>query len=218
VVAAASSKARRLKLIRRGPLVGALLAVLVAGLFFAFAEAANYVTELTRIIVEATPITAFDNRDPSRVRFGDLEFRGGLVLAANNTAFGGISGLHVEPDGSRFLAVTDRGSWLRGRIVYKDGRPAGIADAEMAPILGSDGKPMAARGWYDAEALTERDGMFYVAFERVEQIARFDYRREGLLARGQAINVPPDFKTLKYNKSLECLAAPRQGPLADCSS
>jgi len=103
---------------------------------------------------------------------------------------------------------------MAARTHRLQGRPAGIADAEMAPILGSDGKPLAARGWYDAEALTERDGMFYVSFERVEQIVRFDYRRDGLLARGQVINVPPDFKTLRYNKSLECLAAPRQGPLA----
>jgi hypothetical protein len=110
--------------------------------------------------------------------------------------------------------VTDRGSWVRGRIVYRDGRPAGIADAEMAPILGSDGKPLAARGWYDTESVAERDGVLYVGIERVEQIVRFDCRRDGLLARGEAINVPPDFRTYKYNKSLECLAAPNQGALA----
>ena len=162
---------------------------------FAFADAQRYPTAPTRIEIEAMPITSFDNRDPSQTRFGDLEFRGGLVLTSKNPAFGGISGIHVEPDGSHFIAVTDRGSWLRGRIVYRDGKPVGIADAEMAPILGSDGKPLAARGWYDAESLTERDGILYVGIERVEQIVRFDYRRDGLRARGQPINVPPDFKT-----------------------
>lgn len=205
-----------MNLLHRRPLVaGALcfgLAVVVG--HFAFAQAARYAPAPTRIEIGATPITSFDTRDPSRTRFGNLEFRGGLVLASKNPAFGGISGLHVEPDGSRFVAVTDNGSWLRGRIVYRDGRPAGIADAEMAPILGPDGKPLAARGWYDAESLAERDGMLYVGIERVEQIVRFDYRRDGLLARGQAINVPPDFKTFTYNKGLECLAAPRQGLLA----
>ena len=85
----------------------------------------------------------------------------------------------------------------------------------MAPILGPDGKPLAARGWYDVESLAELDGMFYVGIERVEQIVRFDYRRDGLLARGEPIAVPPDFKTFIYNKSLECLAAPPKGsPLA----
>lgn len=182
---------------------------------FAYAEAPLYAREATRIEIEATPITSFDNRDPSLTRFGALEFRGGLELTSKNPAFGGISGLHIEPDGTHFLAVTDHGSWLRGRIVYRDGKPIGIADAEIAPILGSDGKPLAARGWYDAESLTERDGVFYVGIERVEQIVRFDYRRDGFQARGEAIKLPPDFKTLKYNKSLECLVAPpSDAPLA----
>ena len=111
--------------------------------------------------------------------------------------------------------VTDHGSWLRGRIVYRDGKPAGIADAEMAPMLAWDGKPLAAHRWYDAESLTELDGQLYVGIERVEKIVRFDYRRDGLAARGKPIKVPDDFKTFTYNKSLECLAAPPKGsPLA----
>ena len=108
-------------------------------------------TAPTRIEIEATPIASFDNRDPSQTRFGDLEFRGGLALTSKNPAFGGISAIHVEPDGSHFIAVTDHGSWLRGRIVYRDGKPVGIAEAEIAPILGPDGRPLAARGWYDVE-------------------------------------------------------------------
>ena len=179
--------------------------------FFACAETALYDLTPTHIEIEARPIPSFDNRDPSLMRFGTLEFRGGLELTSNNPAFGGLSGLHIEPDGAHFLAITDHGSWLRGRIVYRDGKPVAIADAEMAPILGSDGKPLAARGWYDAESLTERDGVFYIGIERVEQIVRLDYRRDGLRARGEPIKVPPDFKTFKYNKSLECLAAPPSG-------
>jgi hypothetical protein len=83
----------------------------------------------------------------------------------------------------------------------------------MAPILGSDGRPLAARGWYDTESLTERDGVFYIGIERVEQIVRIDYRRDGFKARAEPIKVPADFKTFKYNKSLECLVAPPQGSL-----
>src|SRR5262245_16644713 len=96
---------------------------------FAFADPPRYAAGVSRIEIAAMPITSFDNRDPSLTRFGDLEFRGGLVLASNNPAFGGLSGIYVEADGSHFIAITDRGSWLRGRIVYRDGRPAGIADA-----------------------------------------------------------------------------------------
>jgi hypothetical protein len=195
-----------------GALFSALL--LIAG-SLALAEIRRYPAAPTRITVEATQITAFDDREPLRTRFGALEFRGGLVLTSKAPAFGGISGLYVERDGARFLAVTDKGSWLRGRIVYRDGRPAGIADAEMAPLLGSDGKPLAARHWYDNESLAESDGMFYVGIERVEQIVRFDYRKDGLAARGEPIAVPADFKSFTRNKGLECLAAPPAGsPLA----
>jgi hypothetical protein len=202
---------------RRRWLGGGILfaALLIAVGSLALAESLRTSSAVTRIAVAATPITAFDNRDPTRTRFGALEFRGGLALTSKYQAFGGVSAIHVEPDGSRFLAITDNGSWLRGRIVYSDGKPAGVADAEMAPILGPDGKPLAARGWYDVESLAERDGVFFIGIERVEQIVRLDYRRSGLLARGEPIAVPPDFKTFTYNKSLECLTAPPKGsPLA----
>ncbi|HEY6022952.1 MAG TPA: esterase-like activity of phytase family protein [Pseudolabrys sp.] len=199
---------------RRWLIAGALLLALAVG-SFAFADVLRYATAPTRVQIDATLITSFDNRDVSLTRFGALEFRGGLVLTSNHPAFGGISAIHIEPDGSRFIAITDRGSWFRGRILYRDGRPTGIADAELAPILGSDGKPLAARGWYDVESLTERDGALYIGIERVEQIVRFDYARDGLRARGQPMAVPPDFKTFAFNKSLECLATPPLGsPLA----
>src|SRR5262245_63365689 len=113
---------------------------------FAFADPPRYAAGISRIEIDATPITSFDNRDASLTRFGDLEFRGGLVLASNNPAFGGLSGIYVEADGSHFIALTYRGSCLRGRIVYCDGRPTGIDDAELAQILGQDCKALGARG------------------------------------------------------------------------
>jgi hypothetical protein len=199
---------------RRWLVAGAFTVALAIGTF-ALADALRYPLAPTRVQIDATVITSFDNHDETLTRFGSLEFRGGLVLTSRHPAFGGISAIHVEVGGNHFIAITDRGSWLRGRIVYRDGRPVGVADAEMAPILGSDGKPLAARGWYDVESLTERDGMLYVGIERVEQIVRFDYRRDGLRARGQPITVPSEFKTLAFNKSLECLAsAPQGSPLA----
>ena len=196
---------------RRRLAAGALFAALLIVGSLALAEVQRYVAAPTRIVVAATPIAGFDDREPSRRRFGALEFRGGLDLTSREPAFGGISALHVEPDGGGFLALTDRGSWLRGRIVYRDGRPAGIADAEMAPLIGPDGRPLAARGWFDAESLAEDDGTLYVGIERVEKIVRFAYGRDGLAARGEPIPVPDDFRTFTYNKSLECLTIPPKG-------
>jgi hypothetical protein len=200
---------------RRLIAAGLAAGLLAAGGALAFAEAQRYVAAPARVAVEAAPIDSFDANNPSRTRFGALEFRGGLALTSTESAFGGLSGVRVDADGSNFLAVTDNGSWLRGRIVYRNGRPFAIADAEMAPLLGADGSPLAARGWYDAESLESDNGILFVGIERVEQIVRFDYGRDGLLARGTPIPVPADFKTFKYNKSLECLAIPPQGsPLA----
>jgi hypothetical protein len=178
----------------------------------AIAQTQRYPDKPTRISILASPIGSFDNRDPSQTRFGQLEFRGGLELASKYGAFGGLSAIHLDAQGVHLLGVTDNGSWLRGRMVYRGGRPAGIADAEMAPILGPDGKPLAARHWYDAESLAlGTDGKFYVGIERVEKIVRFDINRDGLTARGQPITVPADFKTFTRNKSLECLAAAPKG-------
>jgi hypothetical protein len=194
---------------------GALFGVLTLSLAtFALAQGRLYADKPARIAIEATPIVSFDNREPAKTRFGALEFVGGLALTSAYKPFGGVSALHVEQDGSHFLAVTDKGSWLKARIVYRGGKPAGIADAEMAPLRGQDGQPLAARHWYDSESLTlGQDGLFYVGIERVHKIVRFDVRRHGLRARGWPSDVPVDFKSFKPNKSLECLAAPPKGAL-----
>jgi hypothetical protein len=167
------------------------------------------------IEVRAQALAAFDIRDPSHRQFGLLEFRGGLVLRSSYTHFGGISAIRVAADGAHFIAVTDKGWWFRGRIVYEGTRPSGIADAEMAPMLGADGKPLAARGWYDTESIADDGGTLYVGIERVHQIVRFNYGKDGLLARGQPIAVPPAFRSLPANKGIEALVfVPKRLPLA----
>lgn len=200
---------------RRWLAAGIAAAALLVAVAYSFAGSIRYSPARTRIDVRAMPISSFDNRDPSQTRFGQLEFRGGLALTSAYEPFGGISAIHVKPDGSHFLALTDNGSWVRARILYDNGRPSGVADVEMAPMLEADGRPLAARGWFDAESLAEADGTLYVGIERVEKIVRFNYRRDGLAARGEPIKVPDDFHTFTYNKSLECLAVPPPGsPLA----
>ena len=164
-----------------------------------------------RIEIQAEIVDAFDPRDAALRQFGALQFRGGLVLKSPHKEFGGLSGLHMAPDGRRFLAVTDRGFWLRGLLAYRDERPAAIVDAEMAPILGADGRPLNQRGWYDAEALAEHNGTLYVGIERVHEIVRFDTRGTALPGRGQPIAAPPGLKTLPSNRGLECLTAPAKG-------
>jgi hypothetical protein len=168
----------------------------------------------TKIQIIARPIAAFDPREPQRVRFGQLTFRGGLSLSSAHWHFGGLSALRVAADGARFLSVSDKGRWLRGRIVYQGTHPVGIAEAEMAPVLGPDGKPLAARGWYDTESIAEDGGTIWLGIERVNRIVRFDFGKHGLLARGEPIEVPAGIQRLPNNKGLECLVfVPRDLPL-----
>jgi hypothetical protein len=169
-----------------------------------------------RLEIRSRPIPGFEVRDPSRRRFGKLDFRGGIELTSPYKEFGGVSAIRVRPDGASFLALTDRSRWLRGRIVYQGDRPADVMDAEMAPILGSDGKPLGARRWYDTESLAEDGGIAFIGIERVHQIVRADVGKHGLSARAQPITVPPDFKTLPSNGSIETLVAVPRGrdPLA----
>ena len=168
-----------------------------------------------RIEIRATPIAAFDNRDKDLRRFGVLEFRGGLELASPYKEFGGISSIRIAPDGAQFIAATDKGRWLRGRIVYDGAKPAGIADAEMAPMLDSDGKSLAARGWYDTESIAEDGGTVYTGIERVQRIVKFDFAKDGLRARGAPISIPPKIATLPWNKGIEALVVvPKELPLA----
>ena len=198
---------------RRAVLALALVVVSVAA---AFAQNRPLTAEPpTRIEVRAKPIDSFQLLDPARVRFGALIFRGGLELTSPYPEFGGISAIRVMADGQGFLAVTDKGRWLRGRITYQGDKPSGIADAEMAPVLGPDGKPLAARSWYDTESIAQDGSTVWLGIERVNRIVRFDLGSSGLLARGQPIAVPPGIGKLPNNKGLECLVFAGKGlPLA----
>jgi hypothetical protein len=198
---------------RRAALAFALLATLALS---ASAQSGPSAPEpLAKIEVRARPILAFEPGNPSRDRFGGLTFRGGIELTSSHRHFGGISAIRVAADGARFLAVSDKGHWLRGRIVYEGARPVGIADAEMAPVLGPDGKTLASRGWYDTESIAEDGGTVWLGIERVNRIVRLDVGRDGLLARAEPIPVPEGIATLPHNKGLECLVfVPRNLPLA----
>jgi hypothetical protein len=169
----------------------------------------------SRIMVDARPIAGFNVSAPDQRRFGTLEFVGGIELTSSHSEFGGFSALRVETDGEHFVSVTDKGYWLTGRIVYERGRPVGVTDATMAPMLGPDGRTLASRGWFDTESLAERDGWLYVGIERVNRIVRFDFGRSAVLSRAEVVPVLPGISHLPYNKGLEGLAfAPRNGKLA----
>ncbi|KRR29548.1 twin-arginine translocation pathway signal [Bradyrhizobium retamae] len=167
------------------------------------------------IDVNARPLQSFDTRDRSRVRFGELEFRSGLILTSRFRGFGGLSGLRLDPKGERFIAISDKGGWFTGRIVYKGREMTGLDDVEASPVLGPDGKPITSRGWYDTEALALDGSLVYVGLERVNQILRFDFAKGFTRAHGELIQLPLGVRKLPYNKGIEALVlVPKGLPLA----
>ncbi|WP_375413342.1 esterase-like activity of phytase family protein [uncultured Bradyrhizobium sp.] len=169
----------------------------------------------TPIEVNARPIPSFDTRDRGRVRFGALEYRSGLILTSGFRGFGGLSGWRLDAKGEQFIAMSDKGTWFTGRIVYQGRQMTGLGDVEAAPMLGADGRPITARGWFDTEAIALDGALVYIGLERVNQILRFDFTKGGTRSFGQPIPAPPAIRKLPYNKGLEALAmVPKGVPLA----
>jgi hypothetical protein len=167
------------------------------------------------IEVNARSISSFDPRDRSRVRFGSLQFRSGLVLTSGFPGFGGLSGIRLDRKGQRFISFSDKGSWFTGRIVYQGNEMTGLADVEAAPMLGADGRPITARGWFDSESIALDGPFVYIGLERVNQVLRFDFSEGFTQSRGEVVPMPPAVKKLPFNKGLEALAmVPKGLPLA----
>jgi hypothetical protein len=173
------------------------------------------VTTPVSIEVNARPLPSFDNRDRSNVRFGSLEYRSGLILTSPFRGFGGLSGLRLDAKGERFIAISDKGSWFTGRIAYRGREMTGLQDVEASPMLGPDGKPITARGWFDSESIALDGSLVYVGLERANQILRFDFAKGFTRSHGEVVPLPPAARKLPYNKGLEALVMVPQGqPLA----
>jgi hypothetical protein len=168
------------------------------------------------IEVNARPIPFFDTRDHARVRFGSLEYRSGLVLTSGFRGFGGLSGLRfLDAKGERFISISDHGSWFTGRIVYRGREMTGLADVEAAPLLGADGRPITARGWYDSESIALDGPYVYIGLERANEILRYDFSKGFTRARGEVVPTPPAMRRLPHNKGIEALVmVPKGLPLA----
>jgi hypothetical protein len=167
------------------------------------------------IEVKSRPIPFFDTSDHARVRFGSLEYRSGLVLTSSFPGFGGLSGLRLDARGERFISFSDHGSWFTGRILYQGHAMTGLDDVEAAPMLGPDGKPITARGWFDSESIALDGSLVYIGLERVNQVLRFDFAKGFTRARGEVFPMPPAVKKLPFNKGLEALVfVPNGLPLA----
>ncbi len=160
------------------------------------------------LTVTATPITRFKVGEDG-TRFGPLSFRGGLVLKSTYPAFGGISGFTLGQD-NRFLAVTDAGVFLSGRLDVDGDRPVGLSDVTAAALKDDAGRLQAQRGRGDSESITIAPDAVYVGMEDVNEIWR--YPRDPMGQDGTRVPAPM-VKDLRNNLGLESLAYVPSGPL-----
>lgn len=121
--------------------------------------------------------------------------------------FGGLSGMDLSSDGGEMVAVTDRGTLLRGRIERDGDRITGVSGLTAQPLAGA---PQLSGPLIDSEGVARRpDGTFCVSFEQDSKIGCYT-------APGRApipLPPPPEVLRLHSNSTLEALAVDRQGRL-----
>jgi hypothetical protein len=203
------------RLLLIGGSAGAALTLLSAGAFAQGELAAVAAAESVEI--RATRIASFEKGNPSRQRFGRLEFRGGLVLASDNEKFGGLSDLVVAADGRRFTAVSDGGNWVAGEIVYDGTRPVALAKARLGPLLAMSGRVLERKRDHDAEGMALLDGSLtrgtvLIAFERNQRIGRFPVRDGAIFAPTGYIRLPAESRRMQSNRGVEAVTVLQGGP------
>ena len=170
------------------------------------------------VVIDAQPITDFRRTGGNgETRFGQLDWRGGLLLTSPSPNFGGWSGLVLDPDGRKFVSISDSGVWLTGELAYNGAKLSAVQNARMGPLLGEDGMPFKRDRDRDAEAValvngTISSGSFLVALEQNHRILRFDVTRDGFSPARGTLPLPPEAKKMRRNTGFEAMTVMRGGP------
>jgi len=125
--------------------------------------------------------------------------------------FGGFSGLHIDQQGQRFTALSDRATLRWGRIERDgEGRITALLAEGHARVRDSDGEPLRP-GWRgDSEGLAVgRDGRIWISYEGLTRVVGHDAPD----SPAKVLPRPQAFKDMQRNSSLESLAILDDGTL-----
>lgn len=146
-----------------------------------------------------------------------LGLRSAQVLTEGTARFGGWSGLAVErgPAGSRLLAVSDRGYWLRAPFDESTGI---LGEAELGRLHGTDGAPLLDNDRRDAEELVLLpSGAAIVSFEREHRLWLYPppatAAASPFTGKPIALPLPPDIGQGPRNRGMEAVALLPDGRL-----
>lgn len=144
------------------------------------------------------------------------EFLGAHVWRPGFAGAGGYSALWLDPDGTGFVTLSDRGTWIRGvlsRGPSGAGAVTGVTVTDRGPLLRAYGGPLRP-GERDAESIAQAGGAFWVAFEGEgpRGLGRVD-RYDDLALPPKKLRSDPDFRRFGDNAGLEALAADADGTL-----
>jgi cyclophilin family peptidyl-prolyl cis-trans isomerase len=142
---------------------------------------------------------------------GELIFRGGVEIAPDKAAIGGISGLEWHE--GRLHAVADDGRWLALTPEDVQGRLVDVSLVTIGPLLDERGRDLGAKERGDAEAIARTaQGEWLIAFEREHRIWR--YPSPEAAASGSDDRAAALVAGAEANSGIEALAAYAEGLLA----
>lgn len=171
-------------------------------------SAADIATRIT-----ARPLPGFSISEPSKVRFGRLEYVGGFEVMADRREVGGLSGLVISDTGRGFLSLSDDGFMVKAKIERDArGRPAGLSSASIRRLQTLKGSLPLNKAVSDTESIdvfVGEGGRPYgvVSFEQRPAVMIGPLGADGFVGPLTTIDLPKDVRRLQINRGLESVAA-----------
>ena len=150
------------------------------------------------------------------MRFGPLEFVGGISMTSTARHFGALSGIDFITPGAEFAGVTDTGFWYFG-TVERDarGRPAGVSAFHLQPMVDASGAAIEDKHQADAESIDITGTRVTASFERAHRIVEFALTEAGIGRPLRELDFQVPRGELRQNRGFETVAAsPADSPLS----
>lgn len=139
-----------------------------------------------------------------RSRFGDLEFRGGLVVKSRSKTFGGWSGIEVLSGGHDALILSDFGYLSKARLEYRAGRLSGLEITSEMPALPGKRKSIKRNDSEDL-AIGPDNSLAIVLEEDKYQLAVRPFAKDAW-GKPKMEAIPGARRVFSINKGLESIA------------